>query len=155
MPSFGSLSGATMEDALARNEPYVKPGAGAYSTPLGMLDEMMFRQWIADNKVPFNPDAQVSDYDMRGFYRGMQQQNPRAISAIDPNDGRLHYPDYWKTPYHETFSNESQWAGPMAPQWTPDDKLVSAGGRVLFDDRDQQSRDSVVGVLRSLMSRQR
>ena len=76
---------------------------------------------------------------MRGFYQGLQQQNPRAQSAIDPNDSRMHYPDYWKTPIHQTFSNESQWAPANAPSWTDDDKLMQPNGRVVFDDRNQPS----------------
>lgn len=148
-------------DALAaglmqRNAPFVAqdgsnpmlagrvPGA-SYNTPLHPLDEMAFRQWVTQNKVPFDPNAGASDYDMRGFYRGMQQGDPRATSAIDPNDSRLHYPDFWKTPAHETFSNESQWANPAAPQWTGDDKLVAPSGRVMFDDRQQ--RDALASAL--------
>ena len=72
---------------------------------------------------------------MRGFWQAMQQGDPRAMSAIDPNDQKLHYPDYWKTPLHKTFSNESQWAPANAPKWTEDDKLVTPGGRVVFDDK--------------------
>ena len=97
---------------------------------------MAYRQWVKDNDVPTNPDAKgQQDYDMRGFWLGLQHQNPKAQSAVDPNDNRLHYPDYWKTPSHETFSNESQWAKPDSPGWTDDDKLVTPGGPVLYDDR--------------------
>jgi hypothetical protein len=111
------------------------PGA-SYNTQLDPGQEQFFRQWLAHNRVPFNPDATTpQDYDMRGFYQGLLQQNPRAVSAVDPNDARMHYPDYWKTPLHETFSRESQWAQPTGPMWTDDDKLVTQGGRVLFDDR--------------------
>lgn len=112
-----------------------EPGA-SYNTPLNKLDEMAFRQWVQDNGVPFDPNSTApQDYDMRGFYQGLQQQNPKASSAIDPNDGRLHYPDYWKTPTHQTFSNESQWAPIGAPSWNDKDQLVSRGGRIVFDDR--------------------
>src|SRR5215831_1173652 len=86
-----------------------------YNTQLPFLDELQFRNWMAQNRVPFNPDAAISDYDMRGFWRAMQQGNRRAVSSVNPFDQRLHYPDYWKTPLHKTFSSESQWAGPMAP----------------------------------------
>lgn len=96
---------------------------------------MAFRQWVARNKVPFNADAPTTDYDMRGFYRGLQQQNPRAMSAVNPNDNQMHYPDYWKTPLHQTFSNESQFATSVAPRWNSLDQLVSPGGRILFDER--------------------
>lgn len=120
--------------------------AATYNTALNPLDEMAYRQWVQQNNVPTNPDATgPQDYDMRGFYQGLQQQNPKAQSAIDPNDSRLHFPDFWKTPSHETFSNESQWAPADAPSWTPDDKLVSQGGRVLFDDR--KSVDPLVKAL--------
>ena len=113
-----------------------QPGA-TYNTPLNPLDEMAYRQWVQKNNVPTNPNATgPQDYDMRGFYQALQQQNPKAQSAVDPNDGRLHFPDFWKTPTHDTFSNESQWAPASAPAWQPDDKLVAPGGRVVFDDRN-------------------
>lgn len=102
-----------------------------------MRDETAFRGWLKKNNVPFNADAPVTDYDMRGFYKGLQSGDPKAASAIDPNDSRLHYPDYWKTPYHETFSQESQWATPTAPQWNSLDQLISPGGRIKFDDRTE------------------
>lgn len=118
----------------------VRRAGETYNTQLSPLEEMAYRQWVKDNNVPTNPDATVpQDYDMRGFYQGLQQQNPKAQSAIDPNDSRMHYPDYWKTPIHQTFSNESQWAPANAPQWTDDDKLVQPNGRVVFDDRNQPS----------------
>src|SRR5258708_3205854 len=118
----------------AGTAPYVKPGAHVYNTPLAPQDEMKFRTWLTQNKVPFDPNAAVSDYDMRGFYQALKGGNPKAASAIDPNDKQLHYPDYWKTPYHQTFSNESQWALPTAPHWTDDDKLIGENGAVIFHD---------------------
>ncbi len=130
-----------MADSLAsyfaRNAPYVTPGQHKYNTPLSLGDEMRFRAWVNQNKVPFDTMAPVSDYDMRGFWQALQANDPRARSAVDPNDNRLHYPDYWKTPYHQTFSNESQWALPTAPHWTSQDQLVTPDGRVVFDDRQQ------------------
>ncbi|WP_439392544.1 hypothetical protein ACRQ5Q_24275 [Bradyrhizobium sp. PMVTL-01] len=112
--------------------------AASFNTTLDPGTEQFFRQWVAKNNVPFSPDATApQDYDMRGFYQALMQQNPKAQSAVDPNDGRLHFPDFWKTPVHETFSNESQWAPGNAPAWTADDKLVAPSGRVVFDDRQQ------------------
>ena len=121
--------------ALKRNEPYVRPGQHQYDTNLG-LAEPDFRYWVAQNKVPFDPHAEVTDYDMRGFYQALAQGDPKATSAVNPNDKQLHFPDYWKTPYHETFSNESLWAGETAPQWDKKDKLISPGGRILKDERN-------------------
>ena len=123
--SFGSLN-----PTLAGRQP-----GQSYDTALDPGQEVFFRQWLAQNKVPFDPDAKATgDYDMRGFYRGLLQQDPRATAAIDPNDNQMHYPDYWKTPAHATLSNESQWAPAGAPQWTQNDQLAQ-GGRVLYDDR--------------------
>lgn len=120
-----------------------------YNTPLSPLDEFAYRQWVQQNNVPTNPNSTTpQDYDMRGFYLGLQQGNPKARSAIDPNDSQMHYPDFWKTPIHQTFSNESQWAGPNAPQWTQNDQLAAPNGKVLFDDRAQNG-----GLLSFLLGR--
>jgi hypothetical protein len=143
---------ATMgpDDYLARNRPFLKPGDQQFSTPLEASNEKSFRDWVSNNKVPFDPNSRTADYDMRGFWK--TAQNPEAWkqlqasgkiptdmeplgTRVDPNDGKPHFPDYWKTPYHQTFSNESQWANESAPHWTDDDKLVSPAGKVLFDDR--------------------
>jgi hypothetical protein len=77
------------------------------------------------------------------------QGNPKASSAVDPNDGRMHYPDFWKTPLHQTFSNESQWAPANAPAWNDQDQLVSQGGIVVFDDRLRKD-----ALIRALMGGQ-
>lgn len=104
-------------------------------TPLGPFEEAAYRAWVQANRVPTNPNATGQDYDMRGFWQALQQGNPQAQSAIDQNDNRMHYPDYWKAPTHPMFSNQSQWGGPDSPQWTPDDKRVDISGRVLYNDR--------------------
>lgn len=123
------------EAAFKRNQAFLAPGDHTYNTPLDQQQEAQFRQWLQQNNVPFDAAAPIQDYDMRGFWLGLQHGLPIAKGAVDPNDGRFHYPDYWKTPYHETFSNESRWAGQNAPHWTDDDKLVAPDGTVLYDDR--------------------
>jgi hypothetical protein len=123
--------------ALKRNTPYVRPGQQGYQTDLTVA-EPGFRSWVDKNKVPFNPDELgASDYDMRGFYHALMTADPKAISSINQNDKRLHYPDYWKTPYHQSFSGESQWATDVAPKWNEQDQLVSPGGRILVDERNR------------------
>lgn len=109
--------------------------APSYNTNLNPMDEFQFRNWVQQNKVPFDPNAAQSDYDMRGFWQAGQQGNPQASTAINPNDGLMHYPDYWKTPSHQSFSNESQWAPPNAPQWVTDSQLASPNGRVVYDEK--------------------
>jgi hypothetical protein len=139
----GGIFGARVDSraVAARNKPYVRPDASDFNTALDFGDELAFRQWVAENRVPFDPEQQQpQDYDMRGFWQALRNQDPKAQSAIDPNDNRMHYPDYWKTPYHETFSNESQWATDMAPRWNEQDQLVAPSGRILFDDRQSKKK---------------
>lgn len=140
------------QDAFARNKAWLKPGSEVFSTTLNPDQEGKFQAWVKSNNVPFDSSA-ASDYDMRGFWQASQdtdawkkmQQDGKipadmlpAGTKIDPNDGRPHYPDYWKTPYHQTFSSESQWADPnKAPQWNEKDQLVAPDGAVLFDDKAQ------------------
>ena len=122
-----------VSDAVPRLPDYAKPGN--YNTELGAM-EPQFQQWIKQNDIPFDVSAPVSDYDMRGFYKALQEGHPEAKEAINPNDGKIHFPDYWKTPYHESFSNESQWADSQkAPHWNSKDQLVTPDGKIVFDER--------------------
>lgn len=128
------------QTAFDRNKAFLLPGNHTYNTQLSPQQEQQFSNWVTQNKVPFDPSAGVTDYDMRGFWQALQAKDPRATSAIDPNDQRLHYPDYWKTPYHETFSAQSQWADPTkAPNWNAQDQLVMPNGQVIYDDRRQNA----------------
>jgi hypothetical protein len=123
------------KDVFERNKEYLAPGDHSYSTDLGP-QEPMFQDWVKQNKVPFDPAVPVSDYDMRGFYKALQEGDPRAVQALNPNDNQMHFPDYWKTPYHESFSAESQWADPAkAPQWNDKDQLVLPNGKVVYDEK--------------------
>lgn len=106
-----------------------------YNTKLPTMDEFQFRNWLQQNSVPFNPDAGATDYDMRGFYQAAQQQQPGASASVNPVDNKMHYPDRFKTPTHQSFSNESQWAGTSAPRWIDDARLAAPNGRVTFDER--------------------
>lgn len=126
---------AKMAAMRARNQQWAKPGD--WSTKLPADQETSFRDWVSKNKVPFNPNDPVADYDMRGFWSALQGKDPRATTAVDPNDKLMHYPDAWKTPYHETFSRESVYATPTAPYWLENRYLVTPEGKVLFDDEKQ------------------
>ena len=125
------------QNLLSRNMNYAVPDWQSKMTTLTPDQEKAFLTWVAKNKVKFNPKDQYPDYDMRGFYQALMNKDPKAMTAIDPNDKLLHYPDTWKTPYHETFSNESQYATEGAPKWQ-DKKLVSSTGEVIFDDKAQR-----------------
>jgi hypothetical protein len=123
--------GATPDQIYARNAPYAAPHA---LTQLSPGDERNFQKWVGDNHVPFDPSPQA-DYDMRGFYSALAARDPRAVQSVNQNDNQLHFPDYWKTPYHASFSAESQWAKPGAPSWNDVDQLVLPDGRIVFDER--------------------
>lgn len=122
-------------EAFAKNQQWVAQGDHVYNTPLGE-DEPKFQQWVHQNKVPFDVNAPVSDYDMRGFWKALKDGDPKAQSAVNQNDKKIHYPDYWKTPYHQSFSAESKFADPSkAPKWNEKDQLVAPNGSVVYDER--------------------
>jgi hypothetical protein len=112
------------------------PEGGSYLTQLNDDEEKRFQAWVVQNKVPFDPSS-AADYDMRGFWQAREAGDPRAFSSINPNDQQLHYPDYWKTPYHESFSSESKFALPGAPTWNNQDQLITPDGKVVFDEREK------------------
>lgn len=120
-----------------------------YNTQLDPAQELAFRQWVQRNNVPFNYDASgPTDYDMRGYYQGLQNGNPMASpTEVNPNDNRLHYTDYYKTPLHQTFSAGSQWAGPNAPEWINGSQLATPGGRILFDEKNPALNTQMMPML--------
>lgn len=105
-----------------------------YLTQLLPQQEGAFQQWVKQNGVPFDPSP-TADYDMRGFYQALQNGDSSARTGINQNDNRLHFTDQFKTPYHESFSAESQYASPDAPRWNELDQLVDSQGRVVYDER--------------------
>jgi hypothetical protein len=104
-----------------------------YETRLTPEAERRFQQWVADNDIPFDPGPKA-DYDMRGFWIASQSGDPRATTAVNRTDGQVHFPDTWKTPHHETFSDESEYAQPGAPAWR-NNLLLAPNGRVVADER--------------------
>lgn len=116
------------------NRPFVNQERESYLTVLPPEEEQNFQDWVVANKVPFDPSP-TADYDMRGFYEGLKNNDPNARTGINPNDQKLHFSDYWKTPYHESFSAQSQFANKEAPNWNAHDQLVTPAGKVLFDER--------------------
>jgi hypothetical protein len=111
----------------------VQSTLGPYRTTLSPLEEIQFQNWVKTNRIPFD-NSPTSDYDMRGFYRAAISGDPNAQTARSPFDGLMHFPDTWKTPYHKTFSKESQYALPSAPAWSGD-RLINKAGGVVADER--------------------
>lgn len=112
-------------------------------TKLPSAEEQQFQLWAKNHNAPI-----TDDYDMRGFWKALSNVDPRAITAVNPNDKQLHYPDTWKTPLHESFSGESIYMAPhtKGPSWNPQDQLVAPGGRVLYDEKAQKARNFLFHV---------
>jgi hypothetical protein len=115
-----------------RNKAWAK--IGPYETALNSNQEKQFLQWVGQNKIPFDPNEEMQDYDMRGYYKALTDNK---VAPRDPA-GNMHFPDTFKTPYHETFSNESRYANYDAPRWMGDDasgfRLIDKEGNILFDE---------------------
>jgi hypothetical protein len=115
-----------------------------YKTPLSPAEEKQFQAWVRTNKVPFD-DSATSDYDMRGFWKAAQEGDPNASTAVSKFDNRIHFPDTYKTPYHRTFSNESQYATSDAPHWVGD-RLIDKNGNVVADETPKPAVTGVRGT---------
>lgn len=129
-------------DPPRKKSPYAKQGISRYQTDLNPVEEMMFQFWQQRTLKPGQwTDGKSSDYDMRGYFKAMISGDPLAKPAVNPDDNRIHFPDRWKTPYHETFSNESIYSADVAPMWkeTPDEwVLISPSGRIIKKEKKQK-----------------
>jgi hypothetical protein len=122
----------------ARNEVYQRNKAwarmGPYETKLNPNQEKQFRQWVDQKNIPFDPNESPNDYDMRGYWKALREGK---VERRDPNDPEAHFPDTFKTPYHESFSRESRYATPDAPQWVPvgnEFHLIDKNRNIMFID---------------------
>jgi hypothetical protein len=103
----------------------------SWVTKLPEWEQQPFMDWVQQNQVPYDPSP-YADYDMPGFWRALQAKDPRAVSGMAP-DGRLHFTDAFKTPYHKSFSNESRYStSPNDPNW--DKNRLMYMGRALYQE---------------------
>jgi hypothetical protein len=145
LPPAGTVTGPFTDEgpqyynqAFQRNQPFAKPGP--YTTTLSPDEEQQFRQWLSSSGNPsrFDPNAQVTDYDMRGYWKDVASKGG-SQTAINPTDQRLHWPDTYKTPYDTTFSAESKYAQPGAPlKWVGDQLVNTDTGQVMFRPGQQE-----------------
>lgn len=133
-PGVDPFSGPDTPGAAAPSAP--APRAD-YVTKLDPQQEAGFQEWVKKSGVPFDPSP-TSDYDMRGFYKALQSGDPNAQTAVSGFDGKMHFPDTYKTPYHKTFSNESMYASGDTPHWEGN-RLVDKSGRVVSDETPRGS----------------
>jgi hypothetical protein len=122
-PLFSGEGPEFYDRAFAENRRYaIDP---PWLTVLSPADEASFRAWVSANRVPFDPNAEIVDYDMRGYW--LDEIKPGGVWDGD------HFPDTWKTPYDTTFSAESKYAIPSCPlKWEGDRLFNTDTGRLIF-----------------------
>lgn len=107
----------------------------AYRTPLTPHEEQQFRAWMPWLNEQFGAQQDPNDptYDLRGLWKLLQGGilgSAGGVMGVDPGDQQMHATDQFKTPYHPTASNESQYMGPSAPSWTPEGVQLDDTGQV-------------------------
>jgi hypothetical protein len=123
-PLFTSEGPQFYHQAYRHNAPFAVPGP--YQTKLSPKEESAFRQWTKEKMIPFDPDAVIQDYDMRGFWK----EQPKEAKAWRHGH---HFPDTYKTPYDTTFSAESKYAKKGTPfVWQGDNLIDKRTGRLIF-----------------------
>lgn len=130
-PSRGQGRNLETDRFFSQNKQWALPSS-SYVTSLSPDQEEQFKKWVSDAGIPFDPSPQ-SDYDMRGFWADLVGGGGRAPKDFKKSDGSFSFPDYFTTPYSQTFSNESRWATPGAPTWNEKDQLVDRKGNIIFD----------------------
>lgn len=86
-----------------------------YQTNLTPEESFRFADWAASNNVPVDLSPK-SDYDMSGYFKSLSG-SPNPGSSISEIDNKPHFTDKFKTPFHQTFSNESQYSTGNDPHW--------------------------------------
>lgn len=125
---------AALTAALKRHLQYTRPGG--WYTQLNPAQQKLFEQWgrtlqTTNGEALYNKQDPTPDYDYAGYWLAMHKGDPRAVRDL----ANGHFPDIWKTPFEQSFSNESQYALPTAPHWveTPQGwQTVDSRGNVDF-----------------------
>lgn len=110
--------------AMKHNLPFATKGP--YMTTLPPEHEAQFRQWLKTNNIPFDPNAQLQDYDMRGYWLALQK------GQTEKRASNLHFPDTYKTPADTTFSAESKYANKAPFVWKGNDLIDLSTGQTVF-----------------------
>lgn len=106
--------------------------ATQFNTPLTPDEQQQFQAWGAQQ--PKNPQAEMQDYDLQGWWKANPGQNL--------GDG--HLTDQWKKPNHPTFSDQSIYHGVDGNEggrWTElgNEKYSFTPGRTNFDNHPIQN----------------
>lgn len=122
-PLFTDEGPEYYQRAFQHNRPFAVPSQTNYQTVLTPGMENQFRQWVRSSKAAFDVNAQIVDYDMRGYWLEMYTNGSLKPSAPP------FYPDTYKTPYDTTFSQQSKYA-------TSDNPFKWVDGATMIDTRD-------------------
>ncbi len=112
-----------------------------FDTTLSPDDERKFQQW---KSVNVNPQDSGEDYDFRGAFK--------AGIVMDPTS--QHWPDTYKKPNHETFSDESIYSsltGTRPGTWKNNETYVPFGGGM--NAVPQATPDSTLQDLPGILAR--
>lgn len=131
--------------------PFAKKGP--YMTKLNPQVEKFFKEWVGGRnqwkkKLPFDVNAKIADYDMRGFWLALSKGQYKGWKP------GMHFPDKFKTPYDTSFSRESMYASKDNPfVWNKKGQLVDRrNGKVVFDpapERSTQGRTASTGTVQT------
>lgn len=108
-------------------------------TKLDPKAEASYQKWAKG----VGQDPNGKDYDLRGYYKDIVSKGQNQ-QALNPSDNKMHFPDTYKTPLHESFSGESRYADPKKnpPAWAGNDKegwkLTGKDGKVYKDESVKQ-----------------
>jgi hypothetical protein len=69
----------------------------------GLQDYLDAANAMSNYKLPL-------DYDYAGYVKN-------ALGSMSLGEGGMHWPDTYKLPAHQTFSDQSQYANPSAGSW--------------------------------------
>lgn len=123
---------AWRNEAPAPQEQKVAPDAPVpytrdmFRTKLDPVEEQLFKRWYSKVSkrlgISEDPDAPEHHYDYRGYWR----KEGRNVPAIFMGRN-WHFPDTYKTPWHETFSTDSIYSTPEHTGGTWDgDKFIDS-----------------------------
>jgi hypothetical protein len=127
------------------NEQELLSGVNPFGTNLKPEAEKEFASFAKNIQQLPTPD-----FDLRGLFKEAKGKGlvdkilggqETELGGINPTTQTFHFTDKFKTPFHKSFSRESQFATKDAPRWVQNEdqsfRLVDANNKTLIDERDE------------------